>query len=217
LLLVLTGIGTAGLCQATQAADLTDTFYGIGAGQSTTSGINDSAFGYNALYSNTTGYENTASGAYGLYFNTSGDYNTAGGYEALLSNTAGNNKMDNASEAIFSLHPVTFRYKRELDPASIPQFSLVAEEVEKVNRDLVARNDEGKPYSVRYDAVNAMLLNEFLKEHRKVEKLEATAMEQQEAIRALTESLKEQGSQIQKVSAQLEVSKTTSKVVFTDP
>ena len=71
--------------------------------------------------------------------------------------------MDKASEAILALKPVTFRYKQELDPDGIPQFGLVAEEVEKVNPDLVARDDEGKPYTVRYEAVNAMLLNEFSK------------------------------------------------------
>src|SRR4029434_4917082 len=75
--------------------------------------------------------------------------------------------MDTASEAILALRPVTFRYKHELDPVGIPQFGLVAEDVEKVNPDLVARDKEGKPYSVRYEAVNAMLLNEFLKEHSK--------------------------------------------------
>src|SRR5262249_36593097 len=77
--------------------------------------------------------------------------------------------MDKASEAILSLKPVTFHYKKELDPEGIPQFGLVAEEVEKINPDLVARDEEGKPYSVRYEAVNAMLLNEFLKEHCRVE------------------------------------------------
>ena len=76
--------------------------------------------------------------------------------------------MDKASEAILALKPVTFRYKQELDPEGIPQFGLVAEDVEKVNPDLVVRDDEGKAYTVRYEAVNAMLLNEFLKEHRKV-------------------------------------------------
>ena len=80
--------------------------------------------------------------------------------------------MDKASEAILSLKPVTFRYKKELDPEGIPQFGLVAEQVEKVNPDLVARDEQGKPYTVRYEAVNAMLLNEFLKEHRKVEEQE---------------------------------------------
>src|SRR5437763_7590113 len=77
--------------------------------------------------------------------------------------------MDKASEAILALQPVTFRYKHDLDPAGIPQFGLVAEQVEKVNPDLVARDEQGKPYTVRYEAVNAMLLNEFLKEHRKVQ------------------------------------------------
>src|SRR6266550_7285731 len=76
--------------------------------------------------------------------------------------------MEKASEAILALKPVTFRYKQEIDPDRIPQFGLVAEQVEKVNPDLVARDEQGKPYTVRYEAVNAMLLNEFLKEHRKV-------------------------------------------------
>src|SRR5207247_6697046 len=82
--------------------------------------------------------------------------------------------MDKASEAILALKPVTFRYKQELDPDGIPQFGLVAEEVEKVNPDLVARDEQGKPYTVRDEAVNAMLLNELLKEHCKVEQQEAT-------------------------------------------
>jgi hypothetical protein len=75
--------------------------------------------------------------------------------------------MDKASETILALKPVTFRYKQELDPDGIPQFGLVAEEMEKVNPDLVIRDEQGKPYTVRYEAVNAMLLNEFLKEHRR--------------------------------------------------
>src|SRR2546430_8524246 len=81
--------------------------------------------------------------------------------------------MDKASEAILALQPVTFRYKHELDPDKIPQFGLVAEEVEKVNPDLIARDADGKVNTVRYEAVNAMLLNEFLKEHKKVEKQQA--------------------------------------------
>ena len=75
--------------------------------------------------------------------------------------------MERVSEGLFALKPVTFHYKKEIDPAGMQQFGLVAEEVEKVNPDLVVRDKEGKPYSVRYDQVNAMLLNEFLKEHRK--------------------------------------------------
>src|ERR1044071_3385575 len=83
-----------------------------------------------------------------------------------------------ASEAILALQPVAFRYKHELDSKAVPQFGLVAEQVEKINPDLVAYDDEGKPFTVRYEAVNAMLLNEFLKEHRKNEKQEATIAEQ---------------------------------------
>jgi hypothetical protein len=111
--------------------------------------------------------------------------------------------MDKASEAILALKPVTFRYKHELDPKGIPQFGLVAEDVEKVNPDLVARDDQGKFYTVRYEAVNAMLLNEFLKEHLKVEKLEATVAQQHKDFEAAVAELK---GQIQKVSAQLELS-----------
>jgi len=123
--------------------------------------------------------------------------------------------MDIASEALFALQPVTFRYKKEIDPQSIPQFGLVAEEVENVNPDLVVRDKEGKPYSVRYDQVNAMLLNEFLKEHCKVEKLEATIAQQQkdfqEAIGGQREemqaALAQLNERVQKMSAQLELSK----------
>ena len=115
--------------------------------------------------------------------------------------------MNKASEAILALKPVTFRYKQELDPKRIPQFGLVAEEVEKVNSDLVARDDEGKPYTVRYEAVNAMLLNEFLKEHRTVQELK-------KEIAALTATVKEQAAQIQKVSRQVGLSKPAPQMVF---
>jgi hypothetical protein len=140
--------------------------------------------------------------------------------------------MEQASEALYALKPVTFRYKKEIDPAARPQFGLVAEEVERVNPDLVVRDDKGEIYTVRYEQVNAMLLNEFLKEHKRVE-------EQQEQITALSSriaaqetiiaqerqqflamiarqdteicvlmtTVKEQAAQIQKVSAQIEVSK----------
>lgn len=93
--------------------------------------------------------------------------------------------MKDASEAILSLEPVTFRYKKELDPEAIPQFGLVAEEVAKVDPELVARDDEGKPYTVRYEAVNAMLLNEFLKEHRKVEEQGKEISELKTAVKRL--------------------------------
>ena len=118
--------------------------------------------------------------------------------------------IDTASEAIFALNPVTFRYKEQFDPKRVPQFGLVAEEVEKVNPDLVRRDRDGKLQTVRYDAVNAMLLNEFLKEHRKNEQqrkdFEAAIARQQKQIGALTAGL-------QKVSAQLEASKPALQVV----
>jgi len=107
--------------------------------------------------------------------------------------------MDKASEAILALKPVSFRYKHELDPAGIPQFGLVAEEVEKVNPDLVARDGEGNPYTVRYDAVNAMLLNEFLKERKTVQELK-------KQVAGLTAGL-------QKVSAQMEMNKAVLQTV----
>src|SRR5207245_2090914 len=92
--------------------------------------------------------------------------------------------MDKASEAILALQPITFRYKHELDPEGIPQFGLVAEQVEKVNPDLVVRGEDGKIMTVRYEAVNAMLLNEFLKEHGQVQQLKATVAQQQEEFHA---------------------------------
>ena len=118
--------------------------------------------------------------------------------------------MDKASEALIALKPITFRYKKAIDPTGGLQFGLVAEDVEKVNPNLVVRDKEGKPYSVRYDQVNAMLLNEFLKEHRKVQSLESTLAVQQKQIKALTAGL-------QKVSAQLEMRKDAPRVVANDP
>ena len=121
--------------------------------------------------------------------------------------------MDKASEAILALKPVTFHYKKELDPAGTQQFGLVAEEVEKIDRALVVRDAEGKAYTVRYDAVNAMLLNEFLKEHRKNEKQEAPIAELKAEIAALSAGMKEQAAQMQKVRAQFVVSKAEPQTV----
>jgi hypothetical protein len=124
--------------------------------------------------------------------------------------------MDKASEAILALKPVAFRYKKEIDPKGVPQFGLVAEEVEKVNPNLVVRDEKGQIYTVRYDAVNAMLLNEFLKEHSTVQEQKATIAqlkqdfaEQQRQIGTLTAGL-------QKVSAQLEVSKPAPHMVLSN-
>jgi hypothetical protein len=118
--------------------------------------------------------------------------------------------MDKSSEALYALKPVTFRYKKEIDPASTSQFGLVAEEVEKVNPELVVCDKEGKPYSVRYDQVNAMLLNEFLKEH-------ATVLELKREIATLAATVRDQAAQIQKVSAQIETSKPAAQVVVNNP
>jgi Chaperone of endosialidase len=114
--------------------------------------------------------------------------------------------MGDASEAILALKPVTFRYKDDLDPKRMLRFGLVAEEVEKVNPDLVARDAKGEVYVVRYEAVNAMLLNEFLKEHRKVQELES-------AVAQLTAHIEEQDSKLQKVSEQLEMQNPAPQVV----
>ena len=114
--------------------------------------------------------------------------------------------LGDTSRALFSLKPVAFHYKNEIDLAGRSQFGLVAEEVEKVNPDLVVRDKEGKPYSVRSDQVNAMLLNEFLKEHRKNERQEATIAHLQKQIEALTAGL-------QKVSAQVEMNRAAPQVV----
>jgi hypothetical protein len=130
--------------------------------------------------------------------------------------------MDKVSEAILTLKPVTFEYKS--DSKGTPQFGLIAEEVAKVNPDLVVRDRNGEIYSVRYEAVNAMLLNEFLKAHRKLEEqaamlaqqrkdFEAAIAQQKQEIQTLTTSLKDQASQIQKVSAQLEMSKCAPQTV----
>jgi Chaperone of endosialidase len=114
--------------------------------------------------------------------------------------------MEKASEAIFALKPVTFRYKKEFDRQGVAQFGLIAEEVEKVNPDLVYHDGQGEIYSVRYEAVNAMLLNEFLKEHR-------TVQSQQQEIDALKAELKEQRALIQKVNDKVEASKPAPQVV----
>jgi len=114
-----------------------------------------------------------------VYINSSGQLGTLTSSARFKTNIA---SMDDASDVLLSLHPVKFRYRPEVDPQGIPQFGLVAEEVDKVDPDLVARDDKNQIYTVRYEAVNAMLLNEFLKEHH-------TVQEQMEKIRHLEERL----------------------------
>jgi hypothetical protein len=118
--------------------------------------------------------------------------------------------MAQASEVIYSLEPVSFRYKPEIEPSRPRGFGLIAEDVEKLNPDLVTRGVDGKVNSVRYDQVNAMLLNEFLKAHRKIE-------EQQKQIDTLTTQLKEQANQLQKVSVQVGLNRPVHPVVLNNP
>jgi hypothetical protein len=151
--------------------------------------------------------------------------------------------MDRSSEALFALKPVSFRYKRELDPSRALSFGLIAEEVAEISPELITRDEEGKPQTVRYEAVNAMLLNEFLKEHKRVQELNATvakqeatvarqridfeaaaaqqqkdfravATEHERQIQALTATVNEQASQIEKVSAGLGTSEPRSQMVL---
>jgi hypothetical protein len=125
--------------------------------------------------------------------------------------------MDKASEVIFALKPVSFRYNKEYDSAERPSFGLIAEEVAQVDPNLVGRNKKGEPESVRYEQINSMLLNEFLKEHRKVQELEATVTEQKKGMAVLIAQLKEQAAQIQKVSAHLKLNESARKVVLNNP
>jgi Chaperone of endosialidase len=119
-------------------------------------------------------YGRLASGGAAVYIKSNGQLGTSTSSRRFKEEIK---PMQRTSEVLFALKPVTFRYKKEIDPQGIPQFALVAEDVEKVNPDLVVRDGEGKLSTVRYEAINAMLLNEFLKGHRKVEKLEATVAE----------------------------------------
>ena len=121
--------------------------------------------------------------------------------------------MANESEALFALTPVTFRYKKEIDSAGVQQLGLIAEDVEKVNPDLIVRDQEGKPYSVRYDQVNAMLLNEFLKEHKAFVEEQRKVQEQGASIERLEQQIEALNVGLQKVSAQLEASNPAPQMV----
>jgi hypothetical protein len=120
--------------------------------------------------------------------------------------------MDKASETLYALKPVTFKYNS--DKQGRKQFGLIAEDVAEVSPDLALRDNNGDIASVRYEQIDAMLLNEFLKEHKKVQNLEATVAQQQKGMEVLTAQLKEQAAQIQKVSAQVEMNKPATKVVL---
>jgi len=211
-----TAVGRDALFQNTTGT--LNTAIGFGALDSNTSGSSNIAVGVSAGVNVT-----TASGVICIY--NAGDnvnnscyigniWNQPGGTQAVYVNGQGKlgaqvssqrfkdeiKPMDQASETIYGLKPVSFRYKREIEPTRPLGFGLIAEDVAQVNPDLVMQDQKGEPYTVRYDAINAMLLNEFLKAHRKVEKLEATVLEQQKQIKVLTAGL-------EKVSAQLDMNK----------
>jgi hypothetical protein len=137
----------------------------------------------------------TSSGGIGVFINSAGQLGTSTSSRRFKDEIK---PMAEASDALFALRPVTFRYKKEIDPKRIAQFGLVAEDVEAVNSDLVVRDKDGKPYSVRSEDVNAMLLNEFHKEHRRVEKLEATVADL--------------ATQLRQVSAQLQMNTSSGQV-----
>jgi hypothetical protein len=184
------------------------------------------------------GISGTAVAGNSVVINGNGQLGTTGSSERFKEEIK---PMDKTSEAILALRPVTFRYKREIDSERVRQFGLVAEEVERVDPELVSRDAEGKVYTVRYEAVNAMLLNEFLKQHRRVQEqeetitqlrsivgkqeaaiaqqqkqLQSTAAQREKELQALATRLKEQESQIHKVGDQLEMSRPRPQVVDND-
>jgi trimeric autotransporter adhesin len=155
-------------------------------------------------------FDATSASGIGVFINPSGQLGTTTSSKRFKEDIK---RMDKSSEALFSLTPVTFHYKKKIDPAGTSQFGLVAEDVEKVNPDLVVRDNDGKPYSVRYDQVNSMLLNEFLKEHRTVQQQGVTIAELKGQIASLTAIVKQQTTQIQNVSAQLELNRSASQTI----
>jgi hypothetical protein len=155
----------------------------------------------------------TASGGTAVFVDMNGQLGTVTSSARFKDNIK---PMGKASQSVLALKPVTFRYKKEIDPAGTSQFGLVAEEVEKVNPSLVVRGKDGKPYSVRYEAVNAMLLNEFLKEHSKVEQQDHRIQKQDATIARLEKEIGVLTAGLQKVSAQLEVSKPAPQTVLND-
>ena len=128
--------------------------------------------------------------------------------------------MSNTSEALFALKPVTFRYKKQIDPRQVLAFGLIAEEVAEISPALITHDKDGKPETVRYEAINAMLLNEFLKEHRrgeeqdcKIQEQETTIAELRSEIRSLAAMVNDQASEMRKVNAQLQINKAAAQEI----
>jgi hypothetical protein len=187
-----------------------NTALGFGAGDNVTTANNVICIGAGVIGANVSNscfigsvFGRTSSGGTAVFINSSGKLGTITSSRRFKEEIR---PMAQASEVLFALKPVVFRYKKEIEPQKIPQFGLLAEDVEAVNPDLVVRDEEGKVNTVRYDAINAMLLNEFLKAHQKMEEQGATIARQQKQIEALTAGL-------QNVSAQLEMRKSAPRVV----
>jgi len=218
-----TALGTNALAASSSGSDNTALGQGAGSGVTTAGGVTCIGAGVaGANVDNTTWIGNvfgvnTQSGTTAqVIISNDGQLGTVVSSERFKRDIA---TMNNASDAILSLRPVTFHYKT--DTKGTAQFGLIAEEVAKVNPELVLLDKEGKPYTVRYDQVNAMLLNEFLKEHGKVEKLEATVTKQEVAAAKQEAKIAQQQKQIealtaglQKVSAQLQLNKAAPRTVL---
>jgi hypothetical protein len=188
-----------------------NTALGFGAGDNVTTASNVICIGSGVVGANLSDscylgsvFGQTSPGGAGVFINSSGKLGTMTSSRRFKEEIR---PMAHASEVLFALKPVIFRYKKEIEPEKIPQFGLVAEDVEAVNPDLVVRDKDGKVNTVRYEAINAMLLNEFLKEHRTVQDLE-------QEIAALTATVKEQTVQIQKMSAEIEVKKSAPQITL---
>ena len=191
--------------------------FGTFAGLQQTTGSNNIYIGYNlqgsagendACYIKSI-FNQTSVSAVPVYINASHKLGTI-----VSSNRfkEGIKPMDNASQALYALQPVTFRYKKEVDPSGTSQLGLVAEDVEKVNSALVVHDNEGKPYSVRYDQVNAMLLNEFIKEHKTFVEEQRKVEQQQQEIDLLKTELKQQRALIEKVNDKVELKAPASQI-----
>jgi hypothetical protein len=231
-----TAVGATALMSNTSGLD--NVAVGLAALHNNTTGANNIAVGLSAGFNQTTGSNNIyiGGGPNGVAGESNACYiasifgqTSADGVAVFINSdhklgTLTSSKrfkkdirpMDSASKELFALKPVSFRYNQDIDAAGRTQFGLVAEDVEKVNPDLVVRDKEGKAYSVRYDQVNAMLLNEFLKEHtafveeqRKVQEQGATISRLEQQVEALTAGL-------QKVSAQIELNNPVPRTVLND-
>jgi uncharacterized coiled-coil protein SlyX len=222
-----TAIGDSALSNNTTGN--TNTALGRNAGSSVTTASNVIAIGHQGANMDNSCYIGNIYSNIQPILGTDPDYVTIGSDGRLgRSNLNGSSRrfkhdikpIDNASEVIFGLKPMRFRYNKEYDVMQRPSFGLIAEEVAEVAPDLVGRNTKGEPESVRYDQINAMLLNEFLKEHKRVQaqqatisELKSTVAQQQKGMEVLTAQLKEQAAQIQKVNARMEMSRSAPQIV----